>query len=260
MLIPRQAQIAKPSAVDIRLSSYLGVLHRTLVQEFVRVYTILRTLSVNVVNTLLLSRADELATESQAIPSLAPADTLTGSERFHFVQNGESVQGLLSALAQYIKTAQTIVPASEPFKGALLRRTSNLNGVSFPLFVPWQEAVYDSDSFWSGGAATRITIPAGITKVRLTGSVRFNPTQEAGSISCRIYKNGAIFPFSSSIIQRQGEIGWDDNANGAFTPVVPVVAGDFFELRANRSGLASMVNLIQNVDALFFSVEVIERA
>jgi hypothetical protein len=45
MLIPRQAQIAKPSAVDIRLSSYLGVLHRTLVQEFVRLYTILRGLN-----------------------------------------------------------------------------------------------------------------------------------------------------------------------------------------------------------------------
>ena len=44
-MIPLQAQIAKPSAVDIRLSSYLGVLHRTLVQEFVRVYSILRGLS-----------------------------------------------------------------------------------------------------------------------------------------------------------------------------------------------------------------------
>lgn len=217
-----------------------------------------RTL-LGMTSALQVSKADELDIENKEIIDLPAAEALTGAELVTVIQGGVSVKVPISTLSAHIKIAETIVPASEPFKGALLRRTSDLNAVSFPLFVPWQEAAYDSDSFWSAGAATRITIPAGITKVRLTGSVRFNASFEAGTISCRIYKNGGIFPYSTSIIQRQGATGFDDNANAAFTPVIPVVQNDYFELRANRAGLASMVNLLQEIDALFFSVEVVER-
>lgn len=67
MLIPRQPQIAKPAPADIRLSSYLGVLHRTLVQEFVRVYYILRGLSSRGVDM-------PLSTPSYTVATLPAAD------------------------------------------------------------------------------------------------------------------------------------------------------------------------------------------
>jgi hypothetical protein len=196
---------------------------------------------------------------SKTIDQLDPAAALAGTEAIHIVQNGKSVRVTLAALAQHIKVAQTIVPASEPFRGALLRRTSNLTSVSFPAFIPWQQAAYDSDSFWSAGAATRITIPAGVTKVRITGSARLNPAAEAGGLSCRVWRNGSEFEFSASIVQRQGEIGFTDNALATFTPVVPVVAGDYFELRVNKDVMASVTSVLSSNTATFFSVEVIER-
>ena len=61
MLIPQQANIAKPAPADIRLSSYVGVLHRTLVQEFVTIYTILRELARRGVETPLVTTSYTVA-------------------------------------------------------------------------------------------------------------------------------------------------------------------------------------------------------
>lgn len=216
-----------------------------------------RTL-LGMTSALALSKADELEVENLEVNELPEADALSGEELVAIDQGGVTVKVLLSDLADYIKVAESIVPASEPFKGVLLERTGLLSSVSFPAFIPWQAAVYDTDSFWSAGAATRITIPAGITKVRLTGAWRGNPVKEAGSLACRIQKNGGFYKFSMSNITRQGEIGFDDNVSWSWTPVIPVDPGDFFELRINRADMTTVTDVFHGFST-FFSLEVIER-
>jgi hypothetical protein len=37
--------------------------------------------------------------------------------------------------------------------------------------IPRESVVYDTDAFWSAGDPTRLTIPAGVSKVRLEGNI-----------------------------------------------------------------------------------------
>jgi hypothetical protein len=37
--------------------------------------------------------------------------------------------------------------------------------------IPWDATVYDTDAFWSAGNPARLTVPAGISKVRLKGNI-----------------------------------------------------------------------------------------
>jgi hypothetical protein len=42
---------------------------------------------------------------------------------------------------------------------------------STDVVVPWNAVVYDTDAFWSAGNPTRLTVPAGVSKVRLKGNI-----------------------------------------------------------------------------------------
>jgi hypothetical protein len=60
-----------------------------------------------------------------------------------------------------------------PFRGALLRRSTDFSvgATGTYVAVSWQSAAYDSDGFWDAGQPTRLTVPAGVTKVRLVGNI-----------------------------------------------------------------------------------------
>ena len=191
-------------------------------------------------------------------PQLDPHDGLAGSELCALHQDGRLVRLTLAELAQWIRTAESIVPASEPFEGVLLERTGPLAGVTFPLLVPWQAAVHDSMGFWSAGAPTRITVPPGVSKGRLIGAGNFNTAAQSGSLFCSIYRNGAILKFTLNRNIREGTSGFGNNGGWSWTPVIPVAPGDFFELRFNRSGMSSVTELLHETST-FFAFEVVEK-
>lgn len=191
-------------------------------------------------------------------PQLDPHDGLAGSELCALHQDGRLVRLTLAELAQWIRTAESIVPASEPFEGVLLERTSTLAGVTFPLVVPWQAAVYDSMGFWSAGAPTRITVPPGVSKGRLIGAGNFNAAGQAGSLFCSIHRNGGSMKFSLNRNLRESSTGFTDNSSWTWTPVIPVAPGDFFELRFNRSGMSAVNDLLHEAST-FFAFEVVEK-
>lgn len=191
-------------------------------------------------------------------PQLDAFDGLTGAEICALHQDGRLVRLTLSELAQWIRTAESILPASEPFEGVLVRRTSTLSGVTFPLIVPWQDSVYDTAGFWSGAAATRLTVPAGVSKVRLSGAAAFNSAAQSGSLSCSIWRNGASEPNSMLNVLREGITGFSNNGTWAWSPVLPVAPGDYFEMRVHRSGMASVSDLDHD-GATFFALEVVEK-
>lgn len=186
-----------------------------------------------------------------------PADTLTGEEVLHVSQAGNSrgaTTGDIAALANAVMTTQNW---AMPFRGALLKRTSSAAGVAFPLFAAWQAAEYDTDGFWSAGAPTRLTVPPGVKKVRLIGAGDFNAIAQSGSLYCSISKNGGTAPFTLSKNIREATTGFTSNSAWSWTPVLDVEPGDYFELRFNRSGMASVTELLAAAGT-FFALEVVE--
>lgn len=56
--------------------------------------------------------------------------------------------------------------------------------------VAWQAAQFDDGAMWSAGDPTRLTVPAGVSKVRLTASLRWTK-QATGDREAILYANGA---------------------------------------------------------------------
>lgn len=192
-------------------------------------------------------------------PQLDAFDGLTGAEICALHQDGRLVRLTLTELAQWIKTAESIVPASEPFEGVLLERTTDLANISFPVFVPWQAADYDTMGFWSGAAPTRITVPPGVSKGRIVAAVKFNSSGGAGSLFTSINKNGAGMKFNFDKNIREGTSGYGNNATWTFSAVISVQPGDYFELRVNKAGMAA-VDTIEHNSSTFFAFEVVEKS
>jgi hypothetical protein len=146
-----------------------------------------------------------------------------------------------------------------PFKGALLQRSTDLTGVSFPVLVPFQSAVYDTDAFWNAGNPSRLTMPAGITKVRLQGSLALKAGATSGGVYVAFRKNDVGDTIGGGVFTvRQGTSGYTNNDFTAATAVIPVTEGDFFELRVNAT--TSSWDDIQASPRTWFALEVVETA
>ncbi len=198
---------------------------------------------------------------NKTIADLVAAGTITGDELLHIVQGGNSRKATLSAIAAAFAGLNIGQGLAAPFRGALLKRTSDFTGITFPLLVPWQAAEYDTDGFWNAGAPTRITIPAGVQKIRLGGQVTLPDNALAHSVFMNIYKNGASnFVGQQGMNTRHGATGYPDNFYFLpMGPAIPVTAGDYFELRLNTT--ATSLNAINIADGVsWFAVEVVQAS
>lgn len=198
--------------------------------------------------------------EDQEISNLPEADPLSGSEIIAITQSGETKRTTLTSAAALMAAATTVQNWQSPFRGAILKITSDKTGLTFPTFIGWDTTNYDTDGFWSVGNSTRITIPAGISKVRFNVSVRFNTAAESGTLFVAITKNGLTSEagYSNAIMSvRSGTTGFGNNTYMGFTPVIDVEDGDYFEVRITKSGMASVDEILTGSNT-FFGVEVVE--
>ena len=107
------------------------------------------------------------------------------------------------------------------------------------------------------GSPTRLTIPAGITKFRLIASLALQASSIAGGVFLGFEKNGAgdIIGCANATF-RQATTGYTNNDFATFTAVLPVSAGDWFQLRVNFSNVAW--NVILANSRSWFALEVVE--
>ncbi|MGI9498534.1 MAG: hypothetical protein ACR2P3_00725 [Geminicoccaceae bacterium] len=123
-----------------------------------------------------------------------------------------------------------------PYKGALIQRSTDLTNISFPILIPFQSTVYDTEDFWDVANPTRITIPAGVMKVRLQGSVSLKSGGTSGGVFVSFEKNGSGGRIGGGVFTvLQGTSGYSNNEFTAGTAVLPVIPGDYFELRVNST-------------------------
>ena len=136
-----------------------------------------------------------------------------------------------------------------PFSGAVVKLTTN-ETLTTATAVPWDAAVYDDsagDDWWTSGAATRLTVPAGVAKVRLTWN--WNLTAVHADIQVWPEKNGS--PVDGGGYQRgQGSVVGSSGGSA----VIEVSEGDYFELFPTFSS-GSPVFRSDTVGSTFFAIE-----
>ena len=141
-------------------------------------------------------------------------------------------------------------------RGALVYRTSDQ---SIPnatqTTLSWQAETYDTSAIWDAGSPTRLTVPSGVTKVKLLGEVRFD-ANSTGDRSMNIQKNGAGFVGSGNQAIRACSGGAQTTTVQSVTSVVSCVAGDYFELKCTQTS-GSSINA-QSGNPTWFAMEIVE--
>lgn len=133
-----------------------------------------------------------------------------------------------AAAGKFLKADMTfaVPPTNNPtFKGALLKLTGNVSLTGSDFAISWNAAVYDTTTFFSGGSATRLTVPSGVNYVRLTGTVLVL-TWMASPGGIFFQKNGAVvFGMGETVINQSGSALVSTTSH-----VIAVTAGDYFEM------------------------------
>lgn len=110
--------------------------------------------------------------------------------------------------------------------------------------VVFNAAAFDSNSFWSGGIPQRITIPANVTRARLSFRATA-PSDTIGKVS--IVKNGELPDGQATAVIASGICY-------VSTPALSVVGGDYFEVYLEfSSGTQSLYS-----SKAYFDIEALE--
>lgn len=144
--------------------------------------------------------------------------------------------------------------ASVPYSGAMVGRLATTVLSTIGAWTPfvWDEEKLDTDGFWTPANPSRLTIPAGVTKIRLVAAFQIDASDTVSSHQFTFSKNGNI-NFSGTVRWNFGGGGYSNPACVGVSPVLNVVAGDYFEVSyfTNETFAINAISL--------FSIEVVER-
>ena len=141
------------------------------------------------------------------------------------------------------------------FLGAMLRLAANKAWPYPSLPIPWDEPEYDTSGFWSAANPGRLTIPAGVSVVRLHATVRAQQGQTSGNRTgwLEFAKNGSTaFRGSAALALNMGS--YSNPPISITSPPIRVEAGDYFEVRQNGTETASVTHA---ADTSLFALEVL---
>lgn len=121
-------------------------------------------------------------------------------------------------------------PVSQ-FSGALVRKASNQTTANYSAgaMVAWDSEDYDVGGWHDNSSnPSRLTVPSGVSKVRLSGAIIASLTTGSEWNSINIFKNGSAI--ATGCLTAGADTTTVDEAT-IFSPVLDVSAGDYFELR-----------------------------
>jgi hypothetical protein len=151
-----------------------------------------------------------------AIIAVSPGDYFTAQ----ISQGG--TDGVASDPASWF----AVEPLSSTLKYALVRNSANQAVGSTATAIPFDTEIADTNGFHESVTnPSRLTVPSGVTLVRLSGSFMFTTTTEIGQSS--IFKNGATF---TGTPQRDGCNSANNASANLVSPPLVVTPGDYFQL------------------------------
>lgn len=181
-------------------------------------------------------------------PLTSPAD-----EDLLYIVDDPSGSPVSKAITiQDLKTG--IAVAGRPFKGALVSMTANQSiNDSAETALTFDEEIYDTSIFHDNSTNnTRLTVPVGVAKVRISVGVRW-ASNSTGIRLIKIFKNGSSF--SGTAINRYLP---DNTSHTALaTGVLEVITGDYFEVHVTQTS-GGALNIEDSGDQTWFSIEAIE--
>lgn len=128
---------------------------------------------------------------------------------------------------------------------------TNFNPVGTQV-ISWASVrTQDGVTFWNSASPTRLTVPAGVSKIRLNWNLVFTTATNGGELYVEIWKNGSsVFnltpPLRHRYSKHQDISGYNNNDLNGTSNVFEVVAGDYFELRVEADNILSTLELLSN--------------
>ncbi|WP_424931883.1 DUF2793 domain-containing protein [Amaricoccus macauensis] len=138
-----------------------------------------------------------------------------------------------------------------PFRGALAVMTATHVHATTGSWTPlaWDAVSYDSLGFWSAAEPSRLTVPAGVTRVRLKAGLKVDGSDTMpASNALAIRRNGESV--AEGTIRTEG---LDTPGTTISTPVLEVAEGDVFDLAAWVGE-----SFATGPEATFLAIEVVE--
>lgn len=137
--------------------------------------------------------------------------------------------------------------------GAMVRKTDWQNIVTGARrIITWDVEDYDTDAIHDNVVNnSRLTVPAGYTKIRLNCGLRWTVNNTNSRFMC-FMKNGGEFNGRSCHWRR----AWRDSDDSITSPVLNVVAGDYFEVSVYQDAGTSQ-QIIPNFYTSCFAMELV---
>lgn len=141
-------------------------------------------------------------------------------------------------------------------RGCLVSITTTFDTVSSSLnYIPFDTEDYDTDLIHDNVTNnTRLTVPAGVSKVRLTAGIRWDAST-TGQRFAKIQKNGASYYGHPTMDIPAAAVG--DTYINLTSSVVDVIAGDYFEVLVQQTSGANLTIDSANLGT-WFAMEIIE--
>ena len=128
--------------------------------------------------------------------------------------------------------------------------------------IRWPSVQYDTDSLHSG-SDTDLTVPAGVSLVRVSANVTFfgveQPVGPEVALMARITKNNAATyaGVPEQAVAPTGSVGTGTRINLS-SPVISVASGDYFRVQVYQNSGADTVMGDLNAGKLWFGLEIIK--
>lgn len=144
------------------------------------------------------------------------------------------------------------------FAGASVVRTSALAVVP-PQTIAWQAAQFDTNGFWNIANPSRLTVPTGVSKIRLTASLDLDANFDIDrSLVLLIVKNG-VTADAGRVAATVGETSdYVAPTYSLVSGILNVVPGDYFEVYVVSNDTSFNIDPQSVSPSSLFQIEVVE--
>lgn len=135
--------------------------------------------------------------------------------------------------------------------GGVARQIAN---ATVGVFLPFSNVEYDTNGFFNPAFPTRLTIPQGVTEVRLGAQLIFDTNQNGMRqlVIKKNYPSGGGWYAGVPANNTRGVPGTSTDIN-AWTPWIIVQPGDYFEVEPYQDS-GGVLNMLGSVGT-FFTIE-----
>ena len=177
----------------------------------------------------------------KALTTSGEIDLIAGDvvELTFFCNSALTVNPTIRFAGSFVRPPQNYIASGDSSNVTQLSKTGTQSIANTTwTTITWSAEVFDEANAANlGSSSSRITVPAGFTKMRLKANGHFASTATASIRGLRFLKNGAALILGAELKNNPLSNIATVNIN---TPWLPVAAGDYFEVQAYHSEGAAL--------------------